>query len=187
MPWEKENYIRYQANVKYMDKKSLGEGWSGFMQVCGSACLVYGCSQTPEEGNESSWSWSYRWLWATWQGFWELNLGLLEDQQVFAQNCWGICPYPSLWWTSNRWCHAIQNDISACIQNDTSACMQNHTSDVYKMILQYVCKMTRQHVVVRRSALVSVTVDNWKMNLLRMSLLVEGILDPACEVCFNLL
>lgn len=28
------------------------------------------------------WSWSYRWLWATWHECWELNSGLLEEQCV---------------------------------------------------------------------------------------------------------
>jgi hypothetical protein len=28
------------------------------------------------------WKWSYRWLWATWCGYWESNLDPLQEQQV---------------------------------------------------------------------------------------------------------
>ena len=52
--------------------------------MCVRACATYTWVHIEtREGHQIPWSWSYRWLWVINMGCYELNSGLLEEEQAF--------------------------------------------------------------------------------------------------------
>lgn len=53
------------------------------MSVCVHACTYkYMGAGQDQKGAQISWSWTDRRLWATWYGYWVVNFGPLQEQQV---------------------------------------------------------------------------------------------------------